>query len=136
MATGNERIGIPDDSFTDPVWHDVVRIYFQTTGYENVPTDRELEFGFYHTAEDALTNVDGYRFGSRLSMHSKLTLIGSRAVGSTSLVGFDFNPNADPSEIEMLKKYQRLTVDELTVGFRNGVDSYLQGVEGAQPFQR
>ncbi len=129
----NLRVGIPEQSFVDPVWFNVVRIYYETMNGHYVPDWRDIEAGLKHTAAQALQARDGYRWGSKLSAHTKLNVNRYQPTG-LNLVYFGINPNADPQEISLFEKYEKTTVPKLISGFTDVVDDYLLKIEGAQQF--
>ena len=85
--------GMALDALTDNVWNEIALLYYGTVYDNYLPDQKDL----YITAANAREHInEGFRLGSRYSVHSKLQPIYERGQGEVrDLVRFDFYVNSD-----------------------------------------
>jgi len=116
------HLGIAPEDLTDEMWRGLVKIYYDVTCDRKVD-DTQLER--YHYANEALDMpAGGLRYGSKFSMHSKLTIeLEQTPISPVLRFGFYVN-SENPNHHDPTTK-QGQEVVEVTETLKQKIDDYL-----------
>ena len=133
--TTNVRLvtGISPSNLTEEVWESVAESYVRSAylipDYEEVTSSRWS----YVSASDALRTPRGFRLGSVITYHSKLLV---NRYHPENMIGFSFDHNAEPYELESAKEQLNVTPESIKEDFQSRIDQLLGGLGIAQTVER
>lgn len=119
--------GVRQEDFSEEVWHGIASAYFrsayQLPDSEKISPDR----WYYRSAIQILNGGGEYRFGSLISIHSKLEV----CQYNRGKLHFGFHANADPYELAWAAS-EGITPETIQGDFQTRITAFLGGIGLAQ----
>jgi len=113
------RMKLSDLSYE--IFRQIVEIYDKTVGGHGIPLENPWNFQDYVLAQSRRYHAVEFRFGSRLTYHSKLWIRPDSFPGQEEIIiHFDFSPNAD-----LRTKKEKRLADKLRADFEKAIDEFL-----------
>lgn len=117
-------LGVGQSEFNEEVWAGIAGAYFESA-HRLSPQDASDSNRWYNTsAKQVLDGYGAYRFGSVITMHSKLLVCRY----NPDAMHFDFYANADPYELAWAQSDTGVTEESIREDFRNKVGLFLSGL--------
>ncbi len=104
------------------IFRQIVEIYDKTVGGHGTPHVNPWNFEDYVLAQLRRYHAVDFRFGSKLTYHSKLWIRPDSFPGQEEIIiHFDFDPNAD-----LRTKKEKRLAEELAADFKKAIDEFLE----------